>query len=127
MSHSFQINLRGIIDLLSEHLYSSPDVFVRELIQNAVDALTARKAIEPDFAGEIAFERHSSPGKPTTLCVSDNGIGLTTDEVHRFLSTIGKSSKRAADGKRTGDFIGQFGIGILSAFVVCDEIDRAIC
>ena len=46
MEHAFKINLRGIIDLLSEHLYSGPKVYIRELLQNAVDAITAELRIE---------------------------------------------------------------------------------
>ena len=49
VDHKFQINLRGIIDLLSNHLYSGPEVFVRELLQNGVDAIRARKHLEPDY------------------------------------------------------------------------------
>ena len=122
MEHKFQINLRGIIDLLSNHLYSGPEVFVRELMQNATDAIRARTHLEPEHLGEIRMEIHQSKGKPPTLMCSENGIGLTTEEVHTFLSTIGLSSKRAAEGEMPTDFIGQFGIGILSCFVVSDAI-----
>jgi molecular chaperone HtpG len=130
VEHKFQINLRGLIDLLSNHLYSGPEVFVRELLQNGVDAIRARLQIEPGHSGEIALEVHAVRGvgggsggrKPATLSFSDNGIGLTEEEVHRFLATIGESSKRAAQGDRPTDFIGQFGIGLLSCFVVSDEI-----
>jgi molecular chaperone HtpG len=122
VEHKFQINLRGIIDLLSNHLYSGPEVFVRELMQNATDAITARQMIDPAHVGDIRMEIHSTPGKPPTVMMSDNGIGLTPDEVHTFLATIGLSSKRAAEGERPTDFIGQFGIGILSCFVVSDAI-----
>ena len=122
MEHKFQINLRGIIDLLSNHLYSGPEVFVRELMQNATDAITARQKIDPKHVGDIRMEIHSTPGKPPTVMMSDNGIGLTPEEVHTFLATIGLSSKRAAEGERPTDFIGQFGIGILSCFVVSDAI-----
>ncbi|MEZ6140758.1 MAG: HSP90 family protein [Zavarzinella sp.] len=122
MDHKFQINLRGIIDLLSEHLYSGPDVYVRELLQNAVDAITARRQVEPDYDGEIQLEIHQPKGKPPSIVIIDNGLGLTPDEVHQFLATIGHSSKRKLDGTRTGGFIGQFGIGILSCFVVREEI-----
>jgi molecular chaperone HtpG len=122
VDHKFQINLRGIIDLLSEHIYSSPDVFARELLQNAVDAITARLHLDPTHAAEIQVECHAPKGKPPALVVTDNGVGLTLDEVHTFLSTIGLSSKKAIDGKRPSDFIGQFGIGILSCFVVSEEI-----
>jgi molecular chaperone HtpG len=119
--HRFQIDLRGIIDLLSNHLYSGPQVFVRELLQNGVDAIRARTLTEPEHAGEISIEvleRHGD--KPAAITFTDNGIGLTEDEVHRFLATIGESSKRGELAAR--DFIGQFGIGVLAAFVVSDEI-----
>ena len=122
MTHRFQINLRGIIDLLSNHLYSRPEVFVRELLQNAVDAITARQQFTPKHSGEITLATTTPRGKPPTLEVTDNGIGLTEDEIHRFLATVGETSKRDADGRRTGDFLGQFGIGLLSCFVVSDEI-----
>ena len=52
----------------------------------------------------------------------DNGVGLTEDEIHRFLATIGESSKRGEHWDRPTDFLGQFGIGLLSCFVVADEI-----
>ncbi len=122
MTHRFQINLRGIIDLLSNHLYSRPEIFIRELLQNAVDAITARQQREPNHSGEITLAVTSPRGKPPTLEVTDNGIGLTEDEIHRFLATIGETSKRDAEGRRTGDFLGQFGIGLLSCFVVSNEI-----
>ena len=122
MGHKFQIHLRGIIDLLSKHLYSGPEVFVRELLQNGVDAIRARQKVEPEFAGSLSLELHTPKGKPATLVATDDGIGLTEEEVHKFLATIGESSKRMAEGDRPTDFIGQFGVGILSCFLVSDEI-----
>jgi len=122
VEHKFQIHLRGLIDLLSNHLYSSPEVFVRELLQNGVDAIRARSYLDPQHQGEITIEIHQRPGKPPTLAFMDNGTGLTEDEVHKFLATIGESSKRAAHWDRPIDFIGQFGIGLLSCFVVSEEI-----
>lgn len=122
MSHRFQINLRGIIELLSNHLYSRPEVFVRELLQNAVDAITARQQLEAGYSGEISIAVTTVRGKPPTLEITDNGIGLTEEEIHRFLATIGETSKRDSAGQRTGDFLGQFGIGLLSCFVVSNEI-----
>jgi molecular chaperone HtpG len=120
--HRFQINLRGIISLLSDHLYSKPEVFVRELLQNCVDAITARQQIDKSHVGDITLSVTHSKGKSPTLEITDNGIGLTPDEVHRFLATIGESSKRDEAGRRTGDFLGQFGIGLLSCFIVSNEI-----
>ncbi|WP_078131522.1 HSP90 family protein [Leptospira kirschneri] len=119
MSHKFQVNLRGIINLLSEHLYSGPQVFVRELLQNGVDAIQARAYLEPENKGEIHLE--VVPGKDggsPTLIFTDNGIGLVESEIHEFLATIGQSSKRGLQK----DFIGQFGVGLLSCFIVSDEV-----
>jgi molecular chaperone HtpG len=129
VDYPFKIHLRGIIDLLSHHLYSGPQVFLRELLQNGVDAIRARQQLEPGHAGEIAVEviEPRGRGRPA-LAFVDDGIGLTDEEIHRFLSTIGESSKRG-DGAGAGaawerpvDFLGQFGIGLLSCFIVCDEI-----
>ncbi|MGK5446071.1 HSP90 family protein [Streptomyces radiopugnans] len=123
-SHTFQVDLRGLVDLLSHHLYSSPRVYLRELLQNAVDAITARRALHPDAPARITVETGE------TLTVTDTGVGLSEKDVHTFLATIGRSSKRSADGGLDGtaiasarsEFIGQFGIGLLACFVVADEI-----
>lgn len=120
MPERFQVNLRGVIDLLANHLYSSPEVFVRELLQNAIDAITARRETDPEIEGRIRFE--FVEGTEPSLIVEDNGVGLTDAEVHEFLSTIGSSSKRGDLERRRREYIGQFGIGILSCFMVCDEI-----
>lgn len=117
MTSAFQVDLRGIVDLLSHHLYSGPEVFVRELLQNAVDALTAAGVREP-----IVFEVDQvATGRPV-ISVHDDGIGLTADEVRAFLSTIGSSSKRDELFVPRSDFLGRFGIGLLSCFMVADEI-----
>lgn len=130
MSERFRVDLRGIIDLTSNHMYSSPDVFVRETIQNGHDAIMARRREDPAFEGAIRIELvRGDKEKPSTICVTDDGIGLTTDEVHEFLSTVGASSKRdktnAEDDDEPGEpttFLGRFGIGLLSCFMVTDEI-----
>lgn len=119
MEHRFQINLSGIIDLLSNHLYSSPSVYIRELLQNGVDAIRAREELEA-FEGRIHVEVGQTDQGDLQLMFRDNGIGLTEDETHQFLSTIGESSKRGALNR--ADFIGQFGIGLLSNFIVSDEL-----
>ena len=114
MSNTFQVDLRGIVDLLSHHLYASPRVYVRELLQNAVDAITA--AGDP-AAGVVAITTGDD-----VLRISDNGIGLTEAQVHELLATIGRSSKRDELGFARHEFLGQFGIGLLSCFLVADEI-----
>lgn len=124
MDHRFQINLRGVIDLLSHHLYSSPGVYVRELLQNATDAIRARQHLEPGHTGSVRVElMQKQDGGASTLLFTDEGVGLTEEEIHRFLATIGESSKRGeALAEKRNDFIGQFGIGLLSCFMVCDEL-----
>ncbi len=122
IDHRFQVDLRAIIELLSSNLYSGPQVFLRELLQNAADAIRARKALDPNLEGQIDLELVRSEDGSVTLVVEDNGVGLTPDEVHQFLATIGSSSKREAALEQRSDFIGQFGIGLLSCFIVTDEI-----
>lgn len=117
MDHAFQVDLRGVVDLLSHHLYSSPRVYVRELLQNAVDAITARRAADPGAPAEITLE----VGK-NSLTITDSGVGLTEAQVHELLATIGRSSKRDDLGFARHEFLGQFGIGLLSAFLVADEV-----
>jgi molecular chaperone HtpG len=116
---NFQVNLGGVIKLLSDHLYSGPEVFVRELLQNAVDAITARRLRDPNFVGKIRVEVMQDD-RGNTITVEEDGIGLTESEIHQFLATIGQSSKSGEFSR--DDFIGQFGIGLLSAFVVADSI-----
>ncbi|RZQ63190.1 HSP90 family protein [Amycolatopsis suaedae] len=117
MNHTFQVDLRGVVDLLSHHLYSSPRVYLRELLQNAVDAVTARRAAETDPPARIEITVDG-----TTLTVTDTGVGLTEAQVHELLATIGRSSKRDDLGFARHEFLGQFGIGLLSAFLVADEV-----
>ncbi|MFE7545419.1 HSP90 family protein [Streptomyces platensis] len=115
--HTFQVDLRGLVDLLSHHLYSSPRVYLRELLQNAVDAITARRAEEPDSPTRVRL--HAEAGG---LRVTDTGIGLTEADVHNLLATIGRSSKRDGLESARAGFLGQFGIGLLACFVVAEEI-----
>ncbi|MFC7547380.1 HSP90 family protein [Plantactinospora sp. GCM10030261] len=121
MDRTFQVDLRGVVDLLSHHLYGSPRVYVRELLQNAVDAITARRATDPDAPALIRIEPPELTGDGT-LRVHDTGIGLTEAQVHELLATIGRSSKRDELGFSRHEFLGQFGIGLLSCFLVADEI-----
>ncbi|MFN8076880.1 MAG: HSP90 family protein [Kineosporiaceae bacterium] len=121
---AFQVDLRGVVDLLSHHLYSSPRVYVRELVQNAVDAVTARARLgQPAEAAAAPIVLVPADVSPDgRLHCLDPGVGLTEEEVGRFLATIGSSSKRDELGLPDADFIGRFGIGLLSCFLVADEI-----
>ena len=115
----FQVDLTGMVDLLSRHLYSGPQVYVRELMQNGVDAITARRQLDPKAPARIAFLV-----TPDGLEVRDSGVGLTAAEAEDLLSTIGRSSKREPQlGLARSDYIGQFGIGMLAAFMVSAHIE----
>ena len=117
---AFQVDLRGIVDLLARHLYSGPRVYVRELLQNGVDAITARLQLEPDAPARIRLRALPGGG----LEVRDTGVGLTLAEAGDLLATIGRSSKRDLDlGLGREEFLGQFGIGLLSAFMVAGTIE----
>ena len=120
--YKFKVNLGGMIDILSNHLYSSPDVFVRELLQNGTDAISARTAADGNFSeadGKVEIE--VIDGKK--IIFRDNGTGLNEEEIHQFLSVIGQSSKYDIENNRAnGDYIGRFGIGLLSCFMVTDYI-----
>jgi molecular chaperone HtpG len=117
VDRAFQVDLRGMVDLLSRHLYSSPRVYLRELLQNAVDAVTARRAADPDAPARIEI---TADGQH--LEITDTGIGLTAVQVHELLATIGRSSKRDDLGFARHEFLGQFGIGLLAAFLVADDV-----
>lgn len=117
----FQVNLRGIIDLLSRHIYSSPRVYLRELLQNGVDAITARAGID-GVRDDRSIRIHLPCMPGGTVVVEDDGIGLTYEEVGELLATVGASSKRDTLDLPRGDYLGQFGIGLLSCFMVSDTI-----
>jgi len=112
----FQVNLKGMISLLSEHIYSNPGTFVRELLQNAIDAITAFRSLDETYEGKVTVQLNDDG----SMIFEDNGIGLKEDEIHQVLTVIGESSKRGE--LDSADFIGRFGIGILSCFVVSNEI-----
>lgn len=118
MSSNFRVDLSGVVELLSRNLYSGPRVFIRELLQNGVDAITARRELQPDCPAQIRFLLSGR-----TLTVIDSGVGLTADEAASLLSTIGASSKKDEFGLSRSDFLGQFGIGLLSCFMVSPSIE----
>lgn len=116
---NFQVDLHGIVEILSRHLYSSPRVFVRELLQNGVDAITARRELDPHWPGHLTIT--ATPDG--AVSVSDDGVGLTAGEVRELLATIGRSSKRDELDMQRAGYLGQFGIGVLSCFLVTDTIE----
>lgn len=112
----------GLIKLLAEGLYPVPDIFVRELIQNAHDSIVRRRDVEPNLAGRIDVEVDPTQ---QTITFTDNGIGMDEADIRQFLSVIGSTGTgtvREKGGALSYELIGQFGIGMLSAFVVADKV-----
>lgn len=117
-----QVDLSGLMTVLGEHLYSTPTVALRELVQNAHDSCTRRRIEAADaFTPSIRVIPDRATG---TLAVEDNGAGLTHDEVVQYLATVGAGyTRRLRQATADDGLIGLFGLGFLSAFVVSERID----
>src|SRR5215469_7426037 len=87
--HEIKIDLQGLIRLLAKNLYAESDVFIRELVQNAHDSIKRRSVLEKNAPlGVIRIRTNREAG---TITLTDNGSGLTEQEVHDYLATIGRS------------------------------------
>ena len=131
----FQAEARQLLDLMIHSVYSNRDIFLRELVSNASDALDKLRfeALTDEDLAPLAEDLHIhievDPGA-RTLTVSDNGIGMTRAELVDFIGTIARSGTREylelLRGKGAGSFpeelIGQFGIGFYSSFMVADRV-----
>jgi molecular chaperone HtpG len=129
----FQAEVKQLLDLMIHSLYSNKEIFLRELISNASDAIdhlrfdalsnAALYEHDTDFKIRVAFDKEAR-----TITVSDNGIGMTREEVITNLGTIAKSGTReffqslTGDQKKDANLIGQFGVGFYSSFVVADQV-----
>ncbi|MCH0693634.1 ATP-binding protein [Escherichia coli] len=121
-SYSTEVNLNGLIEVLSKHLYSTPVVAVRELVQNGHDAIVRRRIEQPDAPKDNAIRVVADVAK-STITITDTGAGLTENEIHGFLATVGVGYTRMLrqQDDNTG-LIGMFGLGFLSAFVLAKEV-----
>ncbi|EFO1475820.1 molecular chaperone HtpG [Escherichia coli] len=121
-SYSTEVNLNGLIEVLSKHLYSTPVVAVRELVQNGHDAIVRRRIEQPDAPKDNLIRVVADVAK-STITISDTGAGLTESEIHGFLATVGVGYTRMLrqQDDDTG-LIGMFGLGFLSAFVLAKEV-----
>lgn len=129
----FKAETRQLLDILIHSLYTEREIFLRELISNASDALTRmgyemltnRDVLDPD--AELAITITSDP-TASTLTIRDTGVGMTSDELVEDLGTIAHSGARAfmsaakEGAKNVSDMIGQFGVGFYSAFMVAEWI-----
>lgn len=132
-TRGFQSEVKQLLHLMIHSLYSNKEIFLRELISNASDAadkLRFRALSNPDLYqgdGELRV-RISVDRDNRTLTLSDNGIGMTREEVIENLGTIAKSGTKAfleslgSDQAKDSQLIGQFGVGFYSAFIVADKV-----
>src|ERR1700742_1661392 len=130
----FQTEVNQLLHLIVHSLYSHPEIFLRELVSNASDALDKLKyltlteepykslAFEPRIDLDLDEENH-------TLTISDTGIGMNEEDLVAHLGTIARSgtknflSNLSGDAKRDSNLIGQFGVGFYSAFMVADRVE----
>ncbi|HDP8342980.1 TPA: molecular chaperone HtpG [Escherichia coli] len=132
-TRGFQSEVKQLLHLMIHSLYSNKEIFLRELISNASDAadkLRFRALSNPDLYegdGELRV-RVSFDKDKRTLTISDNGVGMTRDEVIDHLGTIAKSGTKSfleslgSDQAKDSQLIGQFGVGFYSAFIVADKV-----
>lgn len=131
---SFQAEVKQLLKLMIHSLYSHKEIFLRELISNASDALDKLRfqaLAQPELlqgSGELEIRIDADP-KAHTITITDNGIGMTRDEAIEHLGTIAKSgtaeflSRLTGDQQKDAQLIGQFGVGFYSSFIVADRVE----
>ncbi len=137
-SMQFKAEVQQLLQLMIHSVYSNKDIFVRELVANAADAIDKARfesLSKPEFAQEWEI-RIEADEKENTLTISDNGIGMNHDELVSDIGTIARSGTKAfieamknakdAEGNASAagpELIGQFGVGFYSSFMVADRVD----
>ncbi|QKI89653.1 molecular chaperone HtpG [Thiomicrorhabdus xiamenensis] len=132
-THAFQTEVNQLLKLMIHALYSNKEIFLRELVSNASDALDKLRfeAVSNDalhegqdeLAIEVRFDKEAR-----TVTIADNGIGMTRDEVIANIGTIANSGTKkfleslSGDQAKDSNLIGQFGVGFYSSFIVADEV-----
>ena len=126
---SFQSETKRVLDIVTHSLYTEREVFLRELVSNACDALEKARlsALSGSGGDPGALEVRISTGPGNTLTVEDTGCGMTKAELQSHLGTIARSGTQefaAAQGAAAGSaLLGRFGVGFYSAFMVADRVD----
>lgn len=133
-TREFQAESKELLQLMINSIYSNKEIFLRELISNASDAIDKYKYLELTSEGKVPgknYEIWIEPNKADrTLTITDNGIGMTKEELIQNLGTIAHSGSKEflnkikeAKEKNDLDIIGQFGVGFYSAFMIADNIE----
>lgn len=131
----FQAEARQLLELMVHSIYSNKDIFLRELISNASDALDKRRLAGLKDDSLRADDLHIEIGvdqEARLLTVRDNGIGMSRDEVVELIGTIARSGtaemlRQLKESKETAELIGQFGVGFYSVFMVADKVTLLTC
>ena len=132
--HQFQTEIGQLLKLMTHSLYSNKEIFIRELVSNASDAidkfnylsLTDEAFKKDDWSGKIFIKLDK---EDNSMTIGDNGIGMNEQDLMDHLGTIAKSGTKAfmenltGDAKKDSNLIGQFGVGFYSVFMVADQVD----
>src|SRR6201991_5083853 len=129
---TISIHTENIFPIIKKFLYSDNEIFLRELVSNAVDATQKIKRLSSlgqykgdlgDLRVEISFDE-----KKKTITISDNGLGMTAEEIKKYINQIAFSGaaefvEKFKDAKDANEIIGKFGLGFYSAFMVADLVE----
>src|ERR1700754_3104875 len=129
---TISIHTENIFPIIKKFLYSDTEIFLRELVSNAVDATQKIKRLSSlgqyngelgDLRVEVAFDE-----KKKTITISDNGLGMTAEEIKKYINQIAFSGAtefmdKFKEAKDANEIIGRFGLGFYSAFMVADQVE----
>ena len=135
--HKFQTEVGQLLHLMTHSLYSNKEIFIRELVSNASDAIdklnylrltdeNIKKSLPQDWAGKVTI---SFDDKEKSLTIIDNGVGMNEEDLISSIGTIAKSGTKSfveamtGDAKKDSSLIGQFGVGFYSVFMVASHVD----
>lgn len=122
---NISIHAQNIMPIIKRWLYSDKDIFIREMVSNGCDAITKQKMLRPDDTCEYRVTV-TLDEKAGELRFSDNGIGMTAEEVEKYINQVAFSGAeeflKNYEGDNKGGIIGHFGLGFYSAFMVADKV-----
>ena len=129
---TISIHTENIFPIIKKFLYSDNEIFLRELVANAVDATQKIKRLSSlgEYKGELGEPKVSVSfdEKKKTITISDNGLGMTAEEIKKYINQIAFSGatefvEKFKDAKDANEIIGKFGLGFYSAFMVADQVE----